>query len=101
VTLCAPRECAATRCRECRPGEGIRPPERKATSMRLLLVEDNLQLAEWLSRTLRRQKYTVDCVATGQDADHVLQTEAYDMVILDLALPDLSGLEILRRLRAR
>jgi two-component system response regulator TctD len=69
--------------------------------MRLLLVEDNLQLADWLSRTLRRQKYTVDCVSTGRDADHVLQTEVYDLVVLDLTLPDQSGLEILRRLRAR
>ena len=69
--------------------------------MRILLVEDNRQLAEWLARTLRRQRYAVDCVTTGRDADHVLQTEEYALVVLDLALPDTNGLAVLRRLRAR
>ncbi|MBV8750426.1 MAG: response regulator [Candidatus Eremiobacteraeota bacterium] len=69
--------------------------------MRLLLVEDNAQLADWLARTLRRQKYGVDVVATGEDADHVLQTEDYALVVLDLGLPDTSGLEVLKRLRGR
>lgn len=69
--------------------------------MRLLLVEDNKDLSAWLSRTLRAQKYAVDCVHTGDDADHVLGIETYALVILDLGLPGLGGLEILRRLRAR
>ncbi|HEY4441688.1 MAG TPA: response regulator [Candidatus Elarobacter sp.] len=69
--------------------------------MRLLLVEDNAQLAEWLARTLRRQKYSVDFVTSGDDADHVLQTEDYALVVLDLGLPDTSGLEVLKRLRGR
>jgi two-component system, OmpR family, response regulator TctD len=69
--------------------------------MRLLLVEDNHQLSDWVAKTLRREKYTVDCVYSGDDADHVLRTEEYAMVILDLSLPKLGGLDILRRLRAR
>ena len=69
--------------------------------MRLLLVEDNRQLSDWIAKTLRSGKYTVDCVYTGDDADHVLRTEEYALVILDLALPQLGGLEILRKLRAR
>jgi len=69
--------------------------------VRLLLVEDNVPLSDWVARTLRRHNYTVDRVYTGRDADHVLQTEEYAMVILDLALPELDGLEILRRLRSR
>jgi two-component system response regulator TctD len=69
--------------------------------MRLLLVEDNRQLSDWVAKTLRHEKYTVDCVYTGDDADHVLRTEEYALVILDLALPKLGGLEILRKLRAR
>ena len=75
------------------------PPNRP--SVRLLLVEDNAQLAEWLARTLRRQKYSVDFVMSGGDADHVLQTEDYALAVLDLGLPDASGLDVLRRLRAR
>jgi two-component system response regulator TctD len=69
--------------------------------MRILLVEDNKTLAEWLVRTLRQGQYAVDWVANGADADAVLRTERYDLVILDLALPKLDGKEVLRRLRTR
>ena len=69
--------------------------------MRLLLVEDNRVLSEWLARALRQSKYTVECAYDGSDADHLLDSEAYDLVILDLALPKLDGREVLRRLRAR
>ena len=69
--------------------------------MRLLLVEDNKVLADWLSRTLRKQQYAVDWVENGADADYVLRTETYDLVLLDLALPKLGGHEVLRRLRER
>src|ERR1700693_1883579 len=69
--------------------------------MRLLLVEDNRQLSDWIAKSLRQEKYSVDCVYSGDDADHVLSTEDYGLVILDLSLPKLSGLEILRRLRSR
>jgi len=69
--------------------------------MRLLLVEDNRQLSDWIAKSLRQEKYSVDCVYSGDDADHVLSTEDYGLVILDLSLPKMSGLEILRRLRSR
>ena len=69
--------------------------------MRILLVEDNKPLADWLSRTLRNQQYTVDWLDNGADADFVLRSEVYDLVILDLALPRLEGHEVLKRLRAR
>jgi two-component system response regulator TctD len=76
-------------------------PSEAPGRMRLLLVEDNRQLSDWVAKTLRNEKYTVDCVYSGDDADHVLRTEEYALVILDLSLPKLGGLEILRRLRAR
>jgi two-component system, OmpR family, response regulator TctD len=69
--------------------------------MRILLVEDNKQLADWLCRTLRKDQYTVDWLDNGADADFLLRSEAYDLIILDLALPKLDGQEVLRRLRAR
>lgn len=69
--------------------------------MRILVVEDNAELAQWLARTLRKEKYTVDCLDNGADADFVLKSEKYNLVILDLALPKLDGKEVLRRLRAR
>lgn len=69
--------------------------------MRILVVEDNTELAQWLSRTLRKEQYTVDCIDNGADADFALRSEKYNLVILDLALPKLDGKEVLRRLRAR
>jgi two-component system response regulator TctD len=69
--------------------------------MRLLLVEDNRALADWLRRSLQREHYTVDWLDNGADADFALRSESYDLIILDLALPQLEGQEVLRRLRAR
>lgn len=69
--------------------------------MRILLVEDNKALADWLRRTLRKEHYTVDWIDNGADADFVLRSESYSLVILDLALPKLDGKEVLKRLRAR
>src|ERR1700693_1228837 len=69
--------------------------------MRLLLVEDNRPLSVWLQRTLQRDKYSVDCAYDGIEADHLLLTQSYDLVILDLSLPRMEGYEVLKRLRAR
>jgi two-component system response regulator TctD len=69
--------------------------------MKILVVEDNTELANWLSRILRKDGYTVDCIDNGTDADYALKTNTYDLVVLDLLLPTLSGLEVLKRLRAR
>src|SRR3977135_4310694 len=69
--------------------------------MRILLVEDNLSLAEWVTRTLQRNKFAVDCACNGADADHLLRTQTYELVILDLSLPGGDDHEVLKRLRAR
>ena len=69
--------------------------------MRILLVEDNLQLAEWLGRALRQRRYTVDYAYDGESADNALLTQPYDAVILDLSLPRLNGRDVLHRLRDR
>jgi two-component system response regulator TctD len=69
--------------------------------MRLLLVEDQEELAEWLARALRQMGHAIDVMGRGDHADHALVTQPYDLVILDLSLPGLDGLEVLRRLRSR
>jgi two-component system response regulator TctD len=69
--------------------------------MRILLVEDHLELSHWLSKALRDANLTVECAHTGADADALLHTQDYALVILDLTLPRMDGLEVLRRLRAR
>jgi two-component system OmpR family response regulator len=69
--------------------------------MRILLAEDDSVLADGLTRSLRQSGYAIDCVGNGQEADTALSTQEFDLLILDLGLPKLSGLEVLRRLRAR
>ncbi len=69
--------------------------------MKLLLVEDNPQLAHWLASLLREQDFVVDCVADGDAADQLLRQARHDVVLLDLNLPGLSGKGVLRRLRER
>ncbi len=69
--------------------------------MRLLLVEDHAELAEWVAKALRHAGYVLDVLERGDHAELALRTQRYDLVILDLSLPGLDGLEVLRRLRAR
>jgi two-component system, OmpR family, response regulator len=69
--------------------------------MRILVVEDNAQLARGLTAVLRGSGYAVDAVGDGAAAVAVLAAERFDLVILDLNLPDMDGLDVLRRLRAR
>jgi two-component system response regulator TctD len=69
--------------------------------MKLLLVEDNPDLAHWLASLLRAQDFVVDHVDHGDAADRLLQQAHYDMVLLDLNIPGLSGKTVLRRLRER
>ncbi|MCW2272281.1 Transcriptional regulatory protein QseB [compost metagenome] len=68
--------------------------------MRLLLVEDNVPLADELIQGLQRQGYAVDWLADGRDAVHQGSSEPYDLIILDLGLPGLSGLDVLAQWRA-
>src|SRR5438105_3322336 len=70
-------------------------------SMRLLLVEDNVELATWLARALTQSGFAVDALDNGIAADNALIDHGYDAVILDYALPRLDGIGVLRRLRAR
>ena len=69
--------------------------------MRILLAEDDPVLADGLCRSLRRAGYAVDHASTGAEADAAASTETYDLLILDLGLPKMPGLEVLRRLRAK
>ncbi|MEP6964650.1 MAG: response regulator [Polaromonas sp.] len=69
--------------------------------MRLLLIEDSAELAKWLAKALQGGGYAVDLAHDGKDADHLLFSQPYDAVILDLGLPSMDGLTVLRRLRAR
>ena len=69
--------------------------------MKILLVEDHVELSRWIARALGGHRYTVERALNGVDADGLLATQSYDLVILDLSLARMDGLEVLRRLRAR
>ncbi|WP_420475566.1 response regulator [Noviherbaspirillum sp. ST9] len=69
--------------------------------MRILLVEDHAELSRWISKALQDARLTVECAMNGADADALLHTQEYALVILDLTLPKMDGLEVLKRMRAR
>ena len=69
--------------------------------MRLLLVEDDTMIGEAVQDALRAEHFVVDWVRDGEQADAALRTGDPDLVLLDLGLPRMDGLAVLRALRAR
>ena len=69
--------------------------------MRIFIVEDDLVLADGLKNSLIQSGYAVDLVHSGAAADEILAYQTFDLVLLDLGLPKLSGFEVIKRLRAR
>jgi len=67
--------------------------------LRILVVEDEALLSERLAHALREAGYAVDCAKDGERAEFLGQTEAYDAAVLDLGLPKLDGLTVLRHWR--
>lgn len=67
--------------------------------MRVLVVEDEARLARQLSGALTQAGYAVDCAGDGERADFLCHTERYDAAVLDLGLPRIDGLTLLRRWR--
>ncbi len=67
--------------------------------MRILIVEDSVIIAAGLNKILSEQGFAVDVFHTGEQASHAIQTQQFDLLLLDLGLPDCDGLQILRNLR--
>ncbi|WP_428679948.1 response regulator [Reyranella sp.] len=67
--------------------------------MKVLLVEDDGPLAEMIARALRAENFAVDIAADGLDGQHMGETEAYDVAVLDLGLPKVPGATVLRSWR--
>ncbi len=69
--------------------------------MRVLLVEDDRMIAKGLETALRQEGYAVDAMGDGRSAAEALRTSRFDLVLLDLGLPQRDGIEVLRELRSR
>lgn len=69
--------------------------------MRLLLVEDNASLSKWLKKLLQAENYAVDVVNSGETALNAVDISQYDVALVDLGLPGLSGLELIKGIRKR
>jgi DNA-binding response OmpR family regulator len=69
--------------------------------VRILVVEDDALLAEGLTSVLTRAGHVVEHATTGRHADILLVDQAFDLVVLDVGLPDIDGFEVLRRMRQR
>jgi two-component system OmpR family response regulator len=69
--------------------------------LRILLVEDDAMLSDAIARAFTQAAHAVDTVSNGEEADRALIAAEYDIVLLDIALPRIDGLEVLKRLRAR
>jgi DNA-binding response OmpR family regulator len=70
-------------------------------AVKLLLVEDNAELAHWIVNLLRAENFVVDSVPDAELADAILGNQSYDVVLLDMRLPSMSGKVLLGRLRRR
>ena len=69
--------------------------------MRILLVEDEKRMAEALCELLRQEKYEVDHYANGADGLMAIESNIYDIIILDVMLPEMSGFEIAKAARSK
>jgi len=68
---------------------------------RILVVEDSRTQAEWLSQVLKREGYEIALAADGREAIRRVRTDPPDLVLLDMILPDMDGLEVLRVIKAK
>ena len=69
--------------------------------MRILVVEDDAPLADFLCKQLQREEFSVQAVADGREAQQLASDHPYDLVLLDLGLPGAEGLDVLRAIRAK
>lgn len=67
--------------------------------MRILIVEDEKELCDTIAKSLHHAGYEVDTCYDGVEAMTIIQEEAFDLIVLDLNLPGMDGMEILRRMR--
>ncbi len=82
------------------PASAINPPDLKKPAARVLIVEDNSEVGALMVRALSRALVDATHVTSGESALRRLATEYYDLILLDIALPGINGLDVCRQLKA-
>jgi two-component system copper resistance phosphate regulon response regulator CusR len=67
--------------------------------MRILIVEDDIKISSFLQKGLKEEKYTVDCCFDGEEAWYLITTVQYDLVLLDMMIPIIDGLQLCKKIR--
>lgn len=67
--------------------------------MRILIIEDEYSLADAISETLKKEKFIVDIITNGEDGENEALTNVYDLILLDVMLPQKNGFEVLKSIR--
>lgn len=67
--------------------------------MKILIVEDDIKISSFLSKGLKEENYSVDCSYDGNEALYLIQTNSYDLILLDIMIPSIDGVELCKRLR--
>jgi DNA-binding response OmpR family regulator len=67
--------------------------------MKILIVEDDLKISSFLKKGLEEEQYTVDCSFNGKDAFYLIEVNFYDIILLDIMIPDIDGIELCKKLR--
>src|SRR3954447_2687090 len=93
---------AGTRCRLWCPTRASAdlPPAKSGADMRVLVIEDEQLLADAVARGLTREGFAVDVAHDGVDGLHQARETPYDVIVCDVMLPGLDGLQIVRQMRA-
>jgi len=94
-----PEDDASSAAASATSGPALRDGSRAPASARILIVEDDVSLGKFLNRALKQKLYSVEISLDGEVAWEALQNSIYDLVILDLNLPRMDGMELLKRVR--
>lgn len=71
----------------------------KVSFVRILIVDDDQQIVQFISKGLRQENYIVDCAYNGKNGLHLALTKHYDAAVIDIMLPELNGLDLINQLR--